>query len=183
MKATPVEKLILVMLSDLHQKAGIKNSVDPSLVSRAILDDDLWVLDWAYSGLNLGIETPQNVRFVVDVLDMFQFLAEGYQALDDEGREQVKDEDPHAESFIKFPGFDGNHEGEYLSIASYLVDDLDRFQSLKAAATKNSHCGMVDTYQRMLSVFLPIRARLAMRGLNAAEIVSVLAERVHPENR
>lgn len=183
MKVSPVEKLILVMLSDLHQKAGVKDSVDPSLVSRAVINNDLWVVDWAHSDLSLGIETPENVRFVVDVLDMFQFLAEGYQALDDEGREQVKDEDPHVESFIQFPGFDGNNECEYLSIASYLVDDLDRFQSLKAAAAKNSHCPMVETYQRMLSVFIPIRARLSMRGLNAAEIASVMAERVHPENR
>lgn len=183
MKASPVEKLILVMLSDLHQKAGIKNSVDPALVSRAVINNDLWVLDWAYSGLSLGIETPERVRFVVDVLDMFQFLSEGYQALDDEGRETVKSEDPHVESSIQFPGFDGNHESEYLSIASYLVDDLDRFQSLKAAAANNSHCPMVEAYERMLSAFLPIRSRLARRGLSAAEIATVLSERVHPENR
>lgn len=183
MKVSPAEKLILLMLSDLHKKAAIKDSVDPELVSKAVVNDDLWVLDWKYPGLSLGTENRDDVRFVVDVLDMFQFLSEGYGQLDDGDRQAVEDEHQHVASFLQFPGFDGNNESEYSAIARYLVDDLDSFQSLKQAAVKNSHCPMVGVYKRMLEVFIPIRATLAMRGPNAAEIATVMAARVHPDNR
>lgn len=180
MKASPWEKMILVMLSDLHQKAGIKDSVDPQLIASAALDDDLWVLAWKYDGLGLDVETPAEVIFVVNVLDMFAFLNEGFGALEPAEQQTVIDQHPHAEAFVQFLGFDGNNEAEYRHIARRLVDDLDRFPSLKSTAANNSHCPMVDAYRRMYSVFETIRPSLVGRGMGVDEINAVLAARAHP---
>jgi hypothetical protein len=48
----------------------------------------------------------------------------------------------------KFFGFDGNNEGEYMSIASFLVEKLRRFESFKGRSF-NSHVPVVERYRRM----------------------------------
>ena len=54
---------------------------------------------------------------------------------------------------VKFPGFDGNHEGEYMRFVSALVDN-DQFAHVKA--DRNSHSEKKTTYENMLSKWVSL---------------------------
>ena len=45
------EKLILAMLSEIHEALEIKNGVDPKFVQSAIYSGNFWGLKWQYSGI------------------------------------------------------------------------------------------------------------------------------------
>jgi uncharacterized protein len=60
---------------------------------------------------------------------------------------------------VEFIGFDGNNETNYMSVARFLIDDLDRF-SIFRGRELNSHMPSIHTYRRMLAVFIPMRPSL-----------------------
>lgn len=183
MNPTVTEKLILQMLCDIHKRLDIQDSYDPTLISKALASDDYWVLDWAYDISEPGTPTPPHVTAVVDALDMYSFLKESFEALSPQQREALEAAVPNVAARIDFPGFDGNNEGRYRTAARYLVNELDRFESMKDVADRNSHTRMVDVYGRMVAVFEPIRDGLIDRLMNVDEIVQVLDARIHPANR
>jgi len=82
---------------------------------------------------------------------------------------------------VRFPGFDGNNECNYSSVASFLTKQLDRHTSLKGRII-NSHMPTIDGYRRMLAVFLPMRSSLGGGDLSAGQITAVLNARRHPES-
>ena len=69
-----------------------------------------------------------------------------------------------------------------MSIAGFLINELDRFTSF-AGRDLNSHWPALETYRRMLQVFVPMRRTLTGRELGASEIIEVLKEETHPEHR
>lgn len=183
LKPTPIEKLTVTMLCEIHRKLGIDDGLDPDLVEQAVNSDDMWVLGWAYPAMFPEIDTPDKVSLVGNVFDMFSFVAAGYADLSPEDKARVDDSTPHAEAWLSFSGYDGNNEAEYLSIANTMVNRLDRFTEFAEVAGKNSHCPTVERYSRMYAAFEPIRRNLVMRLMDADEIIRVIGEAVHPANR
>jgi uncharacterized protein YfbU (UPF0304 family) len=183
MQPTAVQKLTVLMLCEIFKKLEIKNSFDPDLISQAISSDDAWVLDWKYGIRDEGATNPPHVTAVVDTLDMYAFLRDSYESIGETGRAEVEESVPNARSKTSFHGYDGNNEFEYLSAARYMVDHLDRFQSMRDVAKQNSHMPVVEMYARMFEVFEPIRVNLVGRLMSPAEIVEVLRASIHPSNR
>ena len=172
------EKLILTMLCDLYKKTGVKSEIDPDFVQSVIYGGHYWGLRWKYSGLfHDHKDAPAKVTFVVDVLDMWSFIEGGYERLTDEGKILVGKEASPFGANVKFPGFDGNNESEYMSIARFMIDDLDRFQIFKGRDSMNSHMPTLGGYRRMLDLFIPMRLKLVGRGLSDTEIVALLNAR------
>lgn len=180
---TVIEKLTIAMLCDLHKKLAVESRFDLDLVTQAVDDDDMWVLGWAYSNTFPEIDTPPEVIFVGNVFDMFSFLERGYEALSPDGKAKVDASSDHVAAWLTFSGYDGNNEGRYRGIAETMVNRLDRYTRFKDVANKNSHCPMVGAYTRMYATFEPIRETLIMREMSAAEIIQVVSEAVHPDNR
>lgn len=173
MQMTNAEKLIAVMLSDIMEHLEINGEIEPEFVKEAIFNDHLWGLEWRYQGLfaDNTEPTPENVNFVVDVLDMWSFIERGYAELSKADKARVDDEVRYGVS--QFEGFDGNHETEYMSIARFLVEKLNRFSEFKGRAF-NSHMPSIGRYQQMLAKFEPIREELgAPRELNADELIAI----------
>ena len=184
MKLTDSEKLILIMLCDIHEALKLKNSVDPKFIREAIYSDNTWGLDWKYSGIFGSSETPQVVvNEVVDILDMWSFLEHGYDKLSQADKDQVEADAIPFGKTVRFLGFDGNNETEHMSVARFLIEQLGRFDSFKNRGDLNAHMPSLNTYQRMLSVFKPLRTGLADRSLSANEIIEILKARLHPSNR
>lgn len=183
---TPQERLTLHMLCDIYEKLGL-DELDPQLIREAVTDDALWVVDWKHPGLALGCDTPDEVRLVLDVLDLYLFLRTSWESLSSEEQAQVEAAWPNAAKDVLYKGFDGNHESEYAAIASYLVKDLGRYEGVfdVKQASLNSHTRMVPIYERMLSAFAPIRNDLGVsdRLLSAEQLIEILKEQVHPSNR
>lgn len=183
MKITDGEKLILLMLSELYDKLGVEGEVEPDFIRSAIFSNNTWSIPWKYVGIPFEEqEPPEVVKEVLDVLDMWSMIERSYENLSNESKEFVEKEASPFGKDPKFPGFDGNNETEYMGTASFLVNDLDRFEEFKGR-NFNSHCPSIDSYRRMLSVFKPLFQNLNFQPLSAQNIVDILKERVHPGNR
>lgn len=180
MELTKAEKLILAMLSDIQEHLKVQGEIDPKLVKSALWGDHTWGLTWEYSMLFGGeIEKPEGVSEVVDILDMWSATESYYRRLSPEDKELVNAEGNPFGGEVQFPGFDGNDqvEGHYMSIAQFFVDDLHRFTSFQGRDF-NSHHLMLGTYRRMLAIFQPLRPQIPDAPLSAAQIISILKERM-----
>lgn len=180
MKFTNTEKLIVTMLADLHEKLGIDVG-NAKLIKRAIYSNNTWALSWELPGIvgDSPESTPPEVSLVVDILDMWSFLEEAYERLDAPGKAVLEAKADPFGKHVSFSGFDGNNESRYMSIANFLVKDMDRFTRF-ADRDLNSHCPVIDGYERMLAKFLTIRTALDGRGLSVEEMAEVLNARRHP---
>jgi uncharacterized protein YfbU (UPF0304 family) len=177
------EKLIAVMLSDLIKKLGVNVETDVDLVQKVIYGGHYWALGWEMPGIFHGHADKQaRVGFVVDVLDMWEFIEESYEDLSDPDKARLAEEaDPFGKNPI-FRGFDGNNEGEYRSIARFLIEDLDRFSRFREGhGDLNSHMRTLDGYGHMVRAFERIRKDLVGRRMNVSELATVLNARRHPE--
>jgi len=181
MELTNPEKLILLMLSQLHEQVGVKGGVDTKLLTNAIYSDNTWALDWEMSGVlsNKSEPTPPEVTDVVNILDMWSFIEEAYENFDAASREKVKVGAAPFGEHVMFTGFDGNNESRYMSIANFLVKDMNRFTRFEKRDL-NSHSPSIDGLLRMSEVFEKIRPTLAHRGLNTDETIQLLNARRHP---
>lgn len=183
MKITDGEKLIILMLSELYDKFGVDGEIESDFIRSAIFSDKTWSIPWKYSGIPFeNQETPEIVKEVLDILDMWSFIEYSYGELNDEGKGYVEKEAAPFGKDPKFRGFDGNNETEYMGTASFIVNQLDRFEEFKERRF-NSHCPLVDGYKRMLSVFEEIREDIHFESLNAEQITRIIKEMTHPGNR
>lgn len=177
------EKLILLMLSELYDKLEVDGEIEPDFIRSAIYSDKMWSIPWKYSGIPFEEqETPEIVKEVLDILDMWSFIERSYGELSEKEKEFVEKEAVPFGKDPRFPGFDGNNETEYMGTASFLVNELDRFEEFKGRYF-NSHCPSVESYKRMLTVYKTIMQKQDYQLLSAQNIVNILLERVHPENR
>lgn len=183
MKITDGEKLILLMLSELYDKLNVDGEMEPDFIRSAIISNNTWSIPWKYVGIPFEDQnTPVIVKEVLDILDMWSMIERSYENLSEEQKTWVEKEATLFGRNPTFPGFDGNNESEYMGTASFLVNDLDRFEEFKGR-NFNSHCPFIDSYNRMLSVFKPKMKSLNFQPLSAQNIVDILKEGVHPDNR
>lgn len=177
MKFTNAEKLIITMLADLHDNLKIQE-VDTKLIKQAIYSNNTWALSWELLGIvgDSPEPNPPEVNLVVDVLDMWSFIEEAYERYDATEKSALEEKaDPFGKN-VAFPGFDGNNESEYMSITKFLIKEMNQFPRF-AKRYLNSHCKVMDGYQRMLEKFLAIRPMLDGRGLSVEEMAEVLNAR------
>lgn len=185
MKLTDGEKLILIMLSEMYEKLGIKGEIEPDFIKSAIFSDQTWGIGWKYSGLPFEeTETPEIVKEVVDILDMWRFIEDAYEKLsDDEKNELEKRAAPFGKE-PKFGGFDFNNESEHVGAMNFLINDLDRFSEF-GERYLNTHSQVLDGYRKMLAVFEPMRNNLSHRYpilLNLEELVTILNAKKYRED-
>lgn len=181
------QKLIVTLLTDIHQALKIKESVNPEFVQRMVNEDQGWALEWAYPGIfeGSGTEedgTPREVSFVCDVLEMWEKIEMDYQGLSKAEKDELEG---HAGVFgrnVKFPGFDGNREYSLLGIAKILINDLERW-SCFGGRDLNSHMESASGYEQMLAVYEDLPGDKYARSLTIEELAKLLNERVHPLNR
>ncbi len=179
MKFTNAEKLIVTMLADLHEKLEI-DEVNTKLIKQAIYSNNTWALSWELPGIvgDSPEPTPPEVSLVVDILDMWSFIEEAHARFDAAEKSALEAKADPFGKHVGFSGFDGNNESEYMSIANFLVKEMRRFTRF-ADRDLNSHCPVIDGYQRMLAKFLEIRPKLDSRGLSIDEMADVLNARRH----
>lgn len=183
MNITDGEKLILMMLSELYERLDIEGEIDPEFIKSAIFSQNSWGIPWKYSGIPFeSQETPPLVKEVLDILDMWSCIEYAYQELSEAEKVQLeKDVDPFGKN-PRFSGFDGNNESEYMNVASFLINELDRFQEFKGRSM-NSHISTLETHHRMMNVFKGIRSTLISEPMSLAQLTDVLLEKIHPERR
>lgn len=172
MQLTNPEKLIISMLAELHEKAGIEVE-QAQLIKRAIYSNNTWALSWELQGIvgDDREETPPLVSDVVNILDMWSFLEEAMAALPEKDAQEVRDAVGRTTEFI---GFDGNNESEAFSTAVFLIGPMKRFESY-VGRDMNSHIPTLDRYRAMYQVFKDLRPNLGYRRtLSREQLIQVM---------
>ncbi len=170
-------RLIAAMVADIHHQVVKEGDVNSGLVATALWNQQDWAIHWEHEWLLPRGETPDDVSFVVNVLDMWSFIEMSYKALDEKGKEEVASAVPYGRGRDpKFNGFDGNTEGRYISPIRMLVDHMGRFEEFKGRGL-NSHSEKAGDYAAMLRVFDPIRdskSHMSDLNLTPQELISIL---------
>ncbi len=172
MKLTDGEKLILLMLSEIYDKLGVKGQIDNKFIESAIQSDNIWGISWKFSGITFEKdETPPIVEEVCDILDMFFWLEVSFEALPKREQNLITDSGLD----VKYQGFDGNHEAKYLNVVAFLVNDLERYQEYKGREDKRTVFAL-PRYRGMLAEFKKIRKSKSdpAQKFNSSEITMVL---------
>lgn len=175
LKLNNPERLMVWLLAEIlkHQK-GHQEQNTVNLLQEAIYGGHIWALEWELTGILHGhTDDKRALNLVVDTLDMWWFIERAYNGFSDEEKKRLEAEVGSFGKNPKFPGFDGNHEAEYLGIARFLVKQLKRFEDLDVGSF-NSHMPSVDRYRRMIGLFEPMRKNLMGRGLNVEEVITLL---------
>jgi hypothetical protein len=171
------EKFITLMLCEVYKHLKIKGEINPKFVETTLHGGHYWGLSWQYPGIFHGEEKKdETVKEVVDVLDMWSFMERGFCALSANEKARVAKEAAPFGGDVRFRGFDGNNEGAHLSVACFLINELDRFSEFKGRDL-NSHWHSIDGYRRMLSIFEPLRRTLVGAELSASQIIEILNAR------
>ncbi|EPK8200537.1 YfbU family protein [Morganella morganii] len=183
MSYSQADKLQLLMMCDIYRALGIGNSFNPDVIEEAISTDNYWAIGWNNEALNDGNELPEKVRFVIDTIEMYSLLDYTYSNMSDDDKKLVSTEVQFfsSEHSTTFPGFDGNNEHKYIQIAR-LLKMLGAFED--SDITKNSHHPSIETYQRMLDVFLSVRGKFIHgTGIPTSDFIQIYLARIHPSNR
>lgn len=184
MAYTQAEKLQTLMLCEIYRALGIKDSFNPDIIEEAISSGNYWAINWQYSSISDDEDTPDNVKFFLDTVDMYDILKYTYERFSDEEKGEISSSIArfNAKTTLDFPGFDGNNESEYLGIG-HMFKLMGRFDSMNL--TKNSHMPSVAIYRRMLDVFLPARAKdwTHDEGISKESFIATLEARTHPSHR
>lgn len=171
---TPEQRFIVALLCDLHRPPE-KRELDPDFIANALYGGHDWALSWKYQGIFPDrTDSPENVKFVGDVLDMWSHIEIGWSKLDDTQKRSVNDAVPYLGTGPEFAGFDGNNEVDYMAIAQVMVNDLDRFSNFRGRSF-NSHMPKVDRYHQMLERWPAIRATLHKQEMSPDQMTDLLS--------
>lgn len=170
----PQRLMVWLLTEMLKTQKGYEDRHDISLIQEAIYGGHLWALDWELTGLmHSHTDKPEDVKFVVDVLDMWTFIERAFDELSDDDKAKLEQEVPYIGKDPKFIGFDGNNETGYMGITKFLIYQMERFTNFKSRDL-NSHMPKVQRYAKMYQVFEPIRAKLVGREMTVEEMIEVL---------
>lgn len=152
MNPTPVEKLILLMLSEIYDHLRITGgTVDGVKVKAAVTSGNTWSLPNFYNDdYNMA-----EAEYVRSVLKMWEHIEKSIEVLSPEDKEKIPVQHWGAD-ITRFPGFYSSKRGaRCLSIAEHMTDDLglwSRFAGRVRSQSDDEH-DMEDRYDNMLKIY------------------------------
>ena len=178
---TDGEKLLAMMMRDLYKHLKVQGEIDADFISAAIVGGHYWAPRWDMQGtFHDYADDPRDVRFVVNVLDMWTFMEVAYEKLSAKDKARVEKEAEPFGKYVKFTGFDGNNESAHVGIARFLIEKMDRFTRFKGRDL-DSHAPTIGRNRRMFQIFEPLRASLVGIELGADQLIAILNSRQRPE--
>lgn len=169
------EKMLILMMRDLYRHLKLKDGEsDPDFLAKVIYGGHYWAPKWDMQGVfHDHVDDPEEVRYVVDVLDMWLFIEEAYASFSAADKKKLVAEVGQWADRVAFAGFDGNNESSQLGIARFLIEDMERFQRFKGRDL-NAHHPTEARYRRMVKLFTPMRATLVGHGLSVKQVAELL---------
>jgi uncharacterized protein YfbU (UPF0304 family) len=175
---TDGEKMLMLMMGDLYKKLGIgeEGEMDPRFLADVIYGGHYWAPKWEMNGVfHDHADSSEELKHVVNALDMWSFIEEGYEVLSNEQKALIVQEVGPWAKDVKFRGFDGNEEGSQMGIALFLVEKMNRFRRFKGRSL-NSHSSTFHEYAAMYRQFEMIRPTLVGTRLDVTQIISLLKQ-------
>lgn len=184
MDFTNEQRLIVALLTDIHAALKIEDGLDPLFVQDKVLSGRTWALNWRYPGLfDDSEETPKDVKFVANVLDLWQRLEHSFDALSDEKKSELASLSPIYGTEVRFRGFDGNGgDRDGMSTTHILVEEMGRWSSFKGRDF-NAHMQMSGVYERMLDASESLGKGYDDYAFSIEEMAEILNAAIHPDNR
>ncbi|MDH3209221.1 MAG: YfbU family protein [Burkholderiaceae bacterium] len=169
------EKMLMLMMRDIYKGLKLQGGeTDFDFIAQVIYGGHYWAPRWNMSGLfHSHADKPKDVSFTVDVLDMWSFIESAYTKLSKTDKERLAADVPYRGKHVQFLGFDGNNETDHLSIARFIIEEMNRFSGFKGRDL-NSHSRTLERYRRMLAVFLPMRPTLDGTSLSVNQLIKLL---------
>ena len=184
MEFTNEQKLIVALLTEIHSALKIEDGLDPMFIQDKVCSGNTWALRWHYSGLFQDEEdTPEDVKFVAKVLDLWERLEHSFESLSDAQKAQLLELSPVYGGDVRFRGFDGNGgDRDGMSTVHILVEEMGRWRTFKGRDF-NAHMRMSGVYERMLEASDALGKGYADYDFSIEEMAQVLNAATHPDNR
>lgn len=160
MKLSPGEKLILVAMADAASGEP-HPAVDLAFVRKAIMGGHTWALGWKSPSIPQEDYSLEVAEETESILNMWSVLESHVENLTPEDRDKAKEA---AYPFdLKFKGFDGNND-DHFSVASFLIQDMDRFDNFKDRYLNSHSSGNLTHYRRMMPVYMEMQSKMGWSG-------------------
>ena len=166
MQVSEGERLILVMLCDIHKALKIRGAIDPDALSASVLNGKSGVGEIA--GLCASQESVASE--VDEILAMWAAIERGYKRLTvDEKREVEAGAGPLGRG-VRFSGFDAESENRHREAARTLIEQTEKFERFQGR-NLDAHMPCLAGYRRMLRIFGPMRGSAPDPRLGVEQII------------
>ena len=121
--------------------------------------------DWIFQNLWDDL-SAEECKKVLNILDMYRAI--------NFSSTKINNERLNGHYWLKFKGFDGNEETEYMAYCRYFIVDLDRFEELRynqEIPDFNTHFNAMPKYTAMLNRWLSLGKPLE---LDSQQILDIL---------
>ena len=166
------ERLILVMLCDIHKALNLKGTIDPDTLKPLILDAGRNGAPAANGASGDHLDRAELASEVSEILDMWSAIERGYKHLSvDEKREVEIGAGPLGRG-VRFSGFDAESEIAYREVAHVLVEEAGQFERFQGR-NLDAHMPALAGYRRMLRLYGPMRSVTGDRRLDVQQIIAL----------
>lgn len=167
MELTKIERLNYINQFLILEKL-YPESADTYRQSRIALEEGYSLhYEWIFQGICDDFPKSE-CQFVLDVLDMHRAMIYSNSSLSDDDKFAAED--------IRFMGFDGNNEAEYLGYARYFIVTLERYDEIRnqfAYPDLNSHMYSIPRYKKMLEKWNSFGKSFGMSKAQLEELVGL----------
>ncbi|MDC5474701.1 YfbU family protein [Acinetobacter baumannii] len=138
---TDKERLFLANQHEILGHLNKDNSDYHFKLAEQLRDGHEWLYSQSFD--NFSENLPDNdAELVLNILQIYEMIQDAYDGLSDKSL--------ISEYQIKFPGFDGNNETEFMGFVDALEKD-NRFVDVIQTGNRNSHSSKVHVYERMIA--------------------------------
>lgn len=176
MKPTNAEKLILLMLVDLHEKLGIESKLSPSDLPTLLEHDVTWRALNSYGVIGASAE----VQEVTSVLNMWEKIERCWEKLNPSDRAEVLARCPHIDRAPKFPGFSWFDDTNYADIAYELRQQGKISSHYGPRGMEDAPEGISSSYKGMISAYAAVVAEVHEGWIGKDELCAILNAYVPP---
>lgn len=138
---TDKERLFLANQHEILGHLNKDNSDYHFKLAEQLRDGHEWLYSQSFDNFSKNLPDAA-AELVLNILQIYEMIQDAYDGLSDKSL--------ISEHQIKFPGFDGNNETEFMGFVDALEKD-NRFVDVIQTGNRNSHSPKVHVYERMIA--------------------------------
>lgn len=138
---TDKERLFLANQHKILSHLDADNSDYHLKLAEQLRDGHKWLYSQSFDNFSENL-SDDDAQLVLDILQVYQLLDATYR--------ELSDTSGISETQVKFPGFDGNNETEFMGFVDALEKD-DRYVRVIQEGNRNSHSAKVHVYEQMIA--------------------------------
>lgn len=133
-----------LFLSNQHEILGYLNTNNSDYhfkLAEQLRDGHEWLYSQSFDSFSENLPS-EHAELVLDILQVYELIGDAYSRLSDTSG--------ISDTQVKFPGFDGNNETEFMGFVDAL-EKSHRFTDVIQNGHRNSHSAKVHVYERMIA--------------------------------